>query len=393
MSEEPKKTNKYLTRYEDIHFKLKKVVETYLTTQEPYYFKDFILDQRMKNRTHLKNSLIEVPKGNIVDTLKEQYISKAITKGEIGTISSENQEYEIKSMALLMLMSNRLVKVYEKELDNNRAGDKVTRQRYVKNRANLLLWKDNAISDLISSIYILEKTEEYSDIFSYGESQDDRGKENFVIDLPYVGQISVHFGNKKEAILEDAKNKAMSILTRKRELGQIDENKYKEMMEQMQENDILPTYTGKLYENVSALPIEYIGTHTSKIIKEIGLDSKLPEEMEREDIQKMIERGLNEREAYYLSVKLGFPKSKLEEVIRTYEERHIPNEVQMGEKAVGITTAQERENILKYEQRNLQSYREGKNDKVVGENNVSNLYKRRICKSIYRTLGGFKICF
>lgn len=399
MSEEPKKTNKYVTRYEQIHSKLKQVVETYLTTQEPYYFKQFILDQREKNNTNLENSLIEVPKGNIIDILKSQYISNDITTGEIGTILPEDQVYELKNIALLMLMSNRLSKVYEKELNNNRAENKATKQRYIKNRQNLLIWKHNATSELIASLYILSKTggKEYEDYFSYGEVEDkNRGTDGFVIDLPYIGQISVHFGPEKLNIIEEARSKAMSILERKRALGQINKNELKRIREELSVSKILPKYEGKLYEYTSALPIEYIGPTAKSKVQEIGLDTKLPEEITKEDIQKMAEIGLNEREAYYLAIKLGCPKKQLKEVIKTYNNREklnesgnlnkvittdkstpqsedsrkngekLPDETKIGRKAIIMSTATQRAKVVQLEAEKLKQYRENRNDKVMG---------------------------
>lgn len=397
MSEEQKKTNKYVTRYEQIYSKLKQVVETYLTTQEPYYFKQFILDQRVENSTHLKNSLIEVPKGNLIDILKLQYISEDVTKGEIGTILPEDQVYEIRNIALLMLMSNRLAKVYEKELDNNRADDKATKQRYIKNRQNLLIWKHNATSELIASLYILSKTggKEHEEYFSYGEREDkNKGTSAFVIDLPYIGQISVHFGPDKLNIIEEARSKAMSILERKRALGQINKNELKSLREELSVSKILPKYEGKLYEYTSALPIEYIGPTAKSKAQKIGLDGKLPEEITKEDIQKMAEIGLNEREAYYLGIKLGCPKRQLKEIIKTYNNREklnqntnsnkvtTPNrsttqsenrkanekltiEKRVGRKAVIMSTGVERATIVQFENRKLENYNSNQNGKVM----------------------------
>lgn len=368
MSEEPKKTNKYLTRYEQIYQKLAKVTNFYLKSKKPEHFELFITSERGINNTGLNNLLIELPEGNVIDILKEQYMQKPNNEGEIGTIEPENQAYEVRNIALLMLMSNRLSKEYKNRIEKNRNIDEKTKAMYAKNEKDLLVWKNNAISDLLASLYILEKTggEKYKKFFSYGDSKDDNNKSTFIIDLPYIGQISVHFGPEKGNIMEEAKNKAMSILERKRALGQIDKAKLKQLREELNVSRILPKYTGKLYEYTSALPIEYIGTTTQNMVKQIGLDTKIPEKIEKKDIEKMIESGLNEREAYYLAVKLGLPKGKLEEVIRVYGERTINNEIKVGKKSVRMTTTQERVMVLRFEQRNLQSYREGKNDKAVG---------------------------
>lgn len=368
MSEEPKKTRKYITRYEQIYQKLAKITNVYLNLKDEESFEKFILKEKRKNQTNLENSLIELPLTNIKRTIKEQYISEPINSGEIGTIDSENQSYEIRNIALLMLMSNRLSKEYKYMIEKSGNIDESKRDKYIKNKRDLLIWKDNATSDLIASLYVLEKTgeEEYRDLFMYGERMDDNNISNFVIDLPYIGQMSVHFGKAKDLILEEAKNKAMSILERKRELGQIDEKALEQLKEELNANKVLPKYEGKLYEYASALPIEYIGTKTKAKISEIGLDTKLPEEIDKKDIQKMQENGLNAREAYYLAIKLGCPKKQLKEVIEVYNQREIPTETKIGRKAVRMTTAEERAKILQFEQRNIQRYRAQGNNRAIG---------------------------
>lgn len=397
MSEEPKKTNKYVTRYEQIHKKLEKVVSIYTNSLSDKELKEFILKYRKANKEGLRNSLIEVPEDNMKNVLQEQYASHSKVKGEIGTIPIEDQSYEIKSIAILILMSNRLSKFYSKKLDNQ-CLDEQKRQIYSKNERELLVWKENATSELIASLYILNKTggKEYQEYFSYGERKDkDKGTSTFVIDLPYIGQMSVHFGPDKLNIIEEARSKAMSILERKKALGQINKDDLKRLIEGLKVSKILPKYEGKLYEYSSALPIEYIGPTAKRKAQEIGLDSKLPEEITKEDIQKMAEIGLNEREAYYLGIKLGCPKEQLKEVIKTYKNRErlnqntnlnkvttsnrsttqsehskenekLPIEKRVGRKAVIMSTATQREAVVQFENRNLQKYKLNENGKAMG---------------------------
>ena len=235
MSEEPKKTNKYVTRYEQIHKKLEKVVSIYTNSLSDKELKEFILKYRKANKEGLRNSLIEVPEDNMKNVLQEQYASHSKVKGEIGTIPIEDQSYEIKSIAILILMSNRLSKFYSKKLDNQ-CLDEQKRQIYSKNERELLVWKENATSELIASLYILNKTggKEYQEYFSYGERKDkDKGTSTFVIDLPYIGQMSVHFGPDKLNIIEEARSKAMSILERKKALGQINKDDLKRLIEEL----------------------------------------------------------------------------------------------------------------------------------------------------------------
>lgn len=398
MSEEPKKTNKYVTKYEQIYQKLEKVTKTYIKSKKAEYFEHFITSERGANQTGLNNLLIEIPEENITEIIKKQYIREPDNKGELGTIEAENQAYEIRNIALLMLMSNRLSKHYKNRLEKNQALDEATKTKYIKNEKDLLVWKHNATSDLIASLYILEKTggEVYKDFFSYGESKDEDNKSTFIIDVPYIGQISVHFGPDKLNIIEEARCKAMSILERKRAFGQIDKNKLKRLREELSVSKILPKYEGKLYEYTSALPIEYIGPTAKSKAQEIGLDIKLPKEITKEDIQKMAEIGLNEREAYYLAIKLGCPKQQLKEVIKTYNNRkklnqnrnsnkvtitdrssnkiensrtnegELPIEKRIGRKAIIMSTATERVAVVQFENRNLRNYKTNENGKVKG---------------------------
>lgn len=368
ISEEPKKVNKFVTRYEQIYQRLNKVTTIYLKYKNANNFEGFITSERGVNKTGLNNMLIEIPEGNIIDILKEQYISEPNNVGEIGTIEPKNQAYEIRNIALLMLMSNRLSKEYKNRLEKNKQLDEDTKAKYSKNERDLLVWKTNATSDLIASLYVLKKTggEEYSDFFSYGERKDDNNKDTFVIDLPYMGQISVHFGPGKNNVIEEAKNKAMSILERKRALGQIDKKELKQLREELSVNKILPKYTGRLFEYTSTLPIEYIGSFAKEKISEVGLDQKSQKDIETKDIKAMQISGLNAREAYYLAIKLGFSKKQLEEVIKVYGERKISNEEKFGHGAIRMTTADERAKVLQFEKRNLQNYRDEKDKKAIG---------------------------
>ncbi len=369
MSEEPKKNNKHVTRYEQIYQKLAKVTTVYLKSKKAEKFEGFITSERGMNKTGLNNLLIEIPEENIIDIIKEQYICEPNNEGEIGTIEPEKQAQEIRNIALLMLMSNRLSKEYKDRLEKNRVADEAMRAKYEKNERDLLLWKDSATSDLLASLYILRKTggKEYENYFSYGDYKEKAGSSTaFVIDLPYMGQICVHYGMEKRKNIEEAKEKVLTILERKRALGQIGKSEFKRLKEGITINDLLPTYEGKLYEYSSTLPIEYIGATAKDKIEEMKLADKLPEEIEKQDIQKMIENGLNEREAYYLAVRLGFPKKQLKQVIKAYGERTIRNEDKIGKKAIRMTTAQERASVLQFENRSLQKYRENRNGKVMG---------------------------
>ncbi len=368
MSEEPSKRKNYITTYQQIYQKLAKVTKIYLKYKEAKNFEYFITSERGENKTGLNNLLIELPEENIIDVIRNQYINEPNNKGELGIIELKDQAYEIRNIALLMLMSNRLSKEYKNRLEKNKQLDEATKVKYQKNERDLLVWKHNATSDLIASLYILQQTggEEYNDLFSYGESRDENNRSTFIIDLPHMGQISVHFGPEKMNIIEEAKNKAMSIIERKRALGQISKNELKRLREQLITSRILPKYEGNLYEYTSAIPIEYIGATAKNKMNEMGIDTKLPEEITKEDIQKMPESGLNEREAYYLAIKLGLSKKQLKEVIKLYSKRQIPHEVKIGREAVRMTKAAERATVSQVNQRNLNRYRTQGNNRAIG---------------------------
>ena len=210
MSEEPKKTNKYVTRYEQINQKLSKATSVYLKLKSKRDFEHFITSERGMNKTGLNNLLIESTEENIADIIKQQYIHESTNEGEIGTIEPEKQAEEIKNMALLMLMANRLSKEYADRIEKNRVPDEATKAKYEKNVKDLLVWKHNAQTNLIANLYILRKTagKEYENYFSYGDFREKEGQSTaFVIDLPYIGQICVHYGMEKRETIEEAKEK------------------------------------------------------------------------------------------------------------------------------------------------------------------------------------------
>lgn len=368
MSEEQNKRKKYITTYEQIYQKLAKVTKIYLKYKTTKNFEYFITSERGENRTGLNNLLIELPEEDIIEVIRKQYISEPNNRGELGIIEPKDQAYEIRNIALLMLMSNRLSKEYKNRLEKNKQLDEATKIKYQKNERDLLVWKHNATSDLLASLYILQQAgeEEHKNLFSYGERRDEDNRSAFIIDLPHMGQISVHFGPEKMNIIEEAKNKAMSIIDRKRALGQISKNELKRLREQLITSRILPKYEGNLYEYTSAIPIEYIGATAKNKMNEMGIDTKLPEEITKEDIQKMPESGLNEREAYYLAIKLGYSKKQLKEVIEVYNQRQIPDEVKIGRGAVRMTTAAERATVLQVSQRNLNRYRGQGSNRAIG---------------------------
>lgn len=312
-----------IDRYEDIYKKLKKCFYVSFGNENE---KGLISMNEVKNLVYMRsredfrnnlphNSLIEVPK-KLFEALKDTYISRdsSYASGIIGCAETPEEQLDgITNMALLMYLSNHLAKQYKFKIREENDIEKI--EIYEKNEKILLTWKDISLSDIIASTYVFEKTsEEYNNYLSYGNRTDDENRSTFVIDLPYIGQLCVHFGwkEKKDAILKRAQETAKSILEKKVELGQITEKQLQKITTELEMKGILPQYEGKLYEYVGAMPIEYIGENIKKYRKIIG--NKLPEDISSEDIKKMMDYGLNQRELYYFFIKMGAGKSLLNEI-------------------------------------------------------------------------------
>ena len=275
------------------------------------------------------NSLIEVPT-DLYGELKDTYVSRddSYVSGTIGCAeTSEEQLYGITNTVLLMYLSNQLSKEYKHKYNNELDIEKMEE---LKNNENKWLnVKDISLADAIATTYVLSKTEEeYNNYFSYGSRIDNEGKNTFVMDLPYIGQICVHFGweKKKEVILQRASDTVKTILEKKLELGQITEEQLNKVISELELNGVLPEYEGKLYEFVGSMPIEYIGENIKKYRKMIG--NKLPEDITSEDIEKLKNAGLNERELYYFFIKIGASKDVL-------------NEISIGSKNISLQSIQD----------------------------------------------------
>lgn len=349
--------NNMIDKYEDIYVRLRKCFEfSFGDGKKPGLIsmddvKRLVLARRREDITNdlPRNSLMEIP-DNLFNALKETYISRdeSYVSGEIGCAESPEEQLDgITNMALLMYLSNHLSKEYRKKAKQDVPQEK--KELYKKNEKVLLNWKDIAMSDVISSIYVLSKTdEEYKDYFSYGMRQDDENTSTLVIDLPYIGQLCVHFGweEKKDVILNRAKNTAMAIIEKKMEKDQISLNKMNEIQKDLYENGVIPEYEGKLYEYVGAIPIEYIGNKTKKYKNEI--ENKLPEEITKEDIQKLSDKGLNDRELYYFLIKIGAPKNILQQIGKEKQNEIItPKAIENATKDVTLEEFKEATKNLK----------------------------------------------
>lgn len=315
--------NKKLIRYETIYKRLKRCFDISFGVEKRRgkipmdEVKRSVMKRRRADwRNELpENTLIEMP-NNFLEVLSDTYTGRneEIVSGPIGCAETPAEQLDgITNMALLMYLSNQLKNKYVEMMEGNITEEQ--KELYEEKKNSLLGWKDSATSSIMASIYVLSKTdEEYGNYFSYGNRTDDDGKPTFVVDLPYIGQLCVHYGhiNKKNEIVNNATDFVKSILQKKVELGQITQEQLIEITNELNENGVLPEYEGKLYEYVGAMPIEYVGEKIKRCMKIIG--NKLPEDITSEDIKLMKNNGLNQRELYYLFIKIGASKDLLNEI-------------------------------------------------------------------------------
>ena len=353
--------SQFITSYKQINDKLKEATKVYLDkgADAP---RRFIERQKEENALGLENKLIDTPKGNIFDIIEEQYQIKNCKDEPLGTLSPEEQVEGIKKMALLMMMANRASKAYKHIVNFDESLSEKQFQYYQKKEREFLVAKDQATSDLLSSLYVLgkNKDEKYANYFYYGVQKDENNKNVLVVDIPEYGQISVHFGGMRNIILEEAKNKASSILEVKKEKGQITQEQLDLYKKQISNRNILPPYEEKLYELSAAIPLKYVSEDLNKITKKLRIYKKDPFTIDNSDMNRMIKEGLNIREARYLCLKLGCPKKQLQELSKVYSERSIVKN------SFKETTAEERQSVKQQQQRDLQRFKENRYNKSMG---------------------------
>lgn len=365
------KQNKFnrLTTYEDIFARFETILNEYLELFSGKRIKNFNLSQKSNNYDGFKNRLIEnglSPK-ELICEIKDSYLRRDYLSGKIGTVDGDEQYDGIFNTALLMLMSNRLWKYYEHELRKNKNLDNSQKLLYEKKIEHATFEKNRATTQLIYSLFIYKETVNSNDFF-YGHRLDFKNKSTLVIDLPVYGQISTHFGSKDtlELIKYQASKNINNILQCKLDLGQITKEKYDELKSKVNAGDILPEYSGKLYEYVSAIPLDYQGENFKKAQDDLKLSKKLITEYTNDDIERISKnRKYNSRELYYWAVKSDFTKEQLENLSHYLQERDAKdfekkankkssysrrfNSKYNGKKAVALTTAEERKQVADHE--------------------------------------------
>lgn len=366
-----------LTTYQNINQNMQKELNDYFQMQSDEDIKSFILEQKFDNKYKMVNRLIEIPKKNIKQVIRDQYMGRDYLEGEIGTVNATDQFDGITQIALLTLISNRVSKkvksiknelekevwMYDSELKSLKGKNENNYQALKQNMENAkkrmeimeikyrnaMFIKDTSLSNLMACLYVFNETEEeYRDTISYGKREDDKGKESFAIDIPYIGQICVHFGRteKMEMLRKIAKEKAATILDRKCELGQLSKEETEKIKKQLSDDTILPEYKGKLYEYSAAIPLEYEGNKIKEVKQILSLDKKLPEDINEDDINRICNSRLNDREKYYLAIKLGMQKAQLEQMTMKLQ---VINVKKMGRDMLNKTNPQERSIVKKHE--------------------------------------------
>lgn len=361
-----------LSTYEQVYKRLQVMVNKYLSINNGRKIRSFNLGQ--DNNGDFENRLIEddLSPDELVSEIKASYLSRDYVQGEIGLIDEEEQYDGIFNIALYTLMTNRVGKMFLHEKKQNSNINKEEKAKYNEAYRNLMLEKNSATIKLIYSLFIYKKTVNDNDFF-YGHRIDKDGNDNIVIDLPVYGQISVHFAKKENAkdVLERIKYEATQstqlILNKKLELGQITKEKYEEIQNKLDKNDVFPEYTGKLYEYSSGIPLDYCGEKFKEAQKHFRLSKKMVNEINNEDIIRISQdEKYNSREIYYFGIKSDFSKQQLEMLSIKLQERDGDlvqeakqkiNINELGKEVIEQTTAEERIVVARHEQ-NIENLRQ-----------------------------------
>lgn len=374
-------TSAKLPKYEDIFKNLENSLNEYLKVSNGKKIKNFSFSQKSINDDGFENRLIEtgLKPSELLAEIKDSYLRRDYLEGEIGTIVGDEQYDGIFNMALSMLISNRLAKHYIHEVESNSNLDNSTRKAYEEKIKHFMSEKKTSLTELIYSLYIYKETENDNDFF-YGHRLDNNGADTFVIDLPAYGQISVHFGSESnlERVEHMAKQNIDLILKRKLELNQITKNQYNKIKSKANNGEVLPEYSGKLYEHSSAIPLDYQGRNFIRAQRDLCLSKKMITDYTKSDIERISHnRKYNSRELYYWAIRSDFSKEQLEQLSGFLQERDsktllkhssrnaskhqedtiasdeaiakLINSKSMGRKVVASTTAEERKVVDNHE--------------------------------------------
>ena len=371
-----------ITTYQDINHNMQVILNIYFGLNSSENIRNFILGQRNNNKNKWPNRLIELPNGDIKEIIKQQYLKTGkndkYLQSEIGTVNSKEQQEGIKQMALLLLLCNRTgkeCKARGKKVENDKRellfynGKNITAdvaqklekmqaksEKYNNALKSAMLFKDYVLSDLIANLYVLKHTEKTDKIsMLYGNRKDEHGKDAFAIDIAKIGQVCVHYGSKEkmELIRVKAIKKAQTMLNIKHKLGQLSKEEAERLKNEITEENIMPEYKGKLYEYVAGIPIEYAGQEIEKVCKHLGIYKVPAGKITAGDMNAIyLSNELNDREKYYLAVKLGVPDKRLIQLSEQLKQKQVSqNATILGRKMLKATTPEERRNLQNNERR------------------------------------------
>ena len=359
-----------ILRYEDIKKYLVDAVTVYCEIESEMEIRDFIGRQVNNQNNEYSNRFINVPADvDIKRRIKQDYLGKCKIingekiyepsyTGEIGSIEEMEAQMEaIRDSALLMLISNRVSKRLKWLIDNTDHG-KIKAAKYTHDSGVWLKNKDIAFQSLITCLNILnyDNTEENPDYkVNYGMGKDTSKKPEkqdiFIIDVPYVGQICIHMGDRtnyeknlqkiniatknalklriKAKLLEERKkicdekiaegmSKDEAELYARNMLKGRYEQEISRMEAKIDSVRNIHDYNGKLFEISSAIPIEMKFSEI-KGMKEIIEKFNDLEHPTGSEIFEFVNgrnsvdnRGYNPREIHFLAIKLGWGAGKIQ---------------------------------------------------------------------------------
>lgn len=359
-----------ILRYEDIKKYLVDAVTLYCGIESERRIRNFIRRQVNNQNNEYSNRFINVPEDvDIKRRIKQDYLGKCKIingkeiyepsyTGEIGSIEEMEAQMEaIRDSALLMLMSNRVSKQLNWLINNTDHGE-FNADAYRRDAGVWLRNKDIAFQSLITCLNILnyDNTEDNPDYkINYGMGKDtsksSEKQDIFIIDVPYVGQICIHMGDRtnyeinlkkiniatknalklriRAKLLEEEKKlcgekiaEGMSEDEAKLYARNMLKGRYEQEISRMEAKidsvRNIHDYNGKLFEISSAIPIEmkFSEIKGMKEISEKFNDLEHPTGSEIFEfvngINSVDNKGYNPREIHFLAIKLGWGAGKIQ---------------------------------------------------------------------------------
>lgn len=255
------------------------------------------------NKQYLDYKLENVEEVNI-DELREKIINaKSMFENETNNDNKTVKSNTIKFVINDIGGTDNIEEKYEMSEENFRS---VVSSFY--DLINCYDLKSKSLKYLMTELYIYNN--KCKDGYIYGLDWDENKGKKIIVDLPKLGQISLHFGSEAKYVIDDSKQMIQDIL-------QKENNNQKTVIN-------IPKYNGKLYEFTNNFPIIYKNNKIKEIEKSLNLENKSETEIVNQLFDlKVNEREINDREVYYLALKLGLTKNVLTEINNKIKLREI----------------------------------------------------------------------